>query len=97
MIVATTTNVQFIANLDHNKYQDTRQTNEQISKVINTQSLVVFRWFVIASVITLLLLLIKRYRSHEKTLLIDSATILIFCMLSVVYSQIILRAFISNL
>jgi hypothetical protein len=97
IVISITVNTQFISSIDNIEYKNTQQTNELISRVIDTQSLVVLRWFIIATVITFLLLFIKRFRKYEKTLLVDSTTILILCMFSVVFSQMIVRAFISSL
>jgi hypothetical protein len=97
IVISITVNTQFISSIDNIEYKNTQQTNELISRVIDTQSLVVLRWFIISAVITSLLLFIKRFRKYEKTLLVDSTTILILCMFSVVFSQMIVRAFISSL
>ena len=71
--------------------------NAELSKIVNAQSLVVLRWVIVCAAITLLLLCIKRYRTYEKTLIIDSLVITAFCVASVAFSQMIIRAFILGL
>ena len=97
IIIVISANIKFISSLENSKFKNSEQTNELISRVINAQSLVVLRWLIIATVITSLLLFIKRFRKYEKTMLVDSATILIFCMLSVIFAQIIVKAFVSKI
>ena len=97
IIIVISANIKFISSLENSKFKNSEQTNELISRVIDTQSVVVLRWLIIATVITLLLLFIKRFRKYEKAMLVDSATIIILCMLSVIFAQIIVKAFVSKL
>lgn len=78
-----------VSGLGNNTFKDPNAVNKDVARILDNQSLMVLRWVIIASVITALLLVIKRYRKYEKPLMIDSGVILLFCLVSVMLSQAI--------
>lgn len=96
VLIVITGNFAFATSLENNKFKSSEALNSDITKIINAQSMMALRWVVIASAVTALILLIKRFRKYEKPLFIDSAVLLIFCLLSVVFSQLIVKSFISK-
>lgn len=97
VLIVITGNFALATSLENNKFKNSEALNSDITKIINAQSMVVLRWIIIGSVVTALIIMIKRFRKYEKPLLIDSAVILLFCLLSVVFSQTIVKAFLANI
>ncbi|MDB5183147.1 MAG: hypothetical protein JWO47_931 [Candidatus Saccharibacteria bacterium] len=97
ILITITANTRFISVLQNNKFKDSQDVNNAISRVTNLQSLIVLRWFIFATLITFVLLLIRRYRKYEKAMIVDSLVITTFCMLSVIFAQAIIRVFITRL
>ena len=89
--------VAFRQQLVNNKFQDIDAYNREINVMLNSQSHVVLRWAIICILLTVALLAISRFRKYEKTMLIDSIVLVAFCLLSVVFSQLIVRNFIYRL
>ena len=97
MLIAITTSVTINQKLVNHQYTDTTKVNDLISRAIHSQSLVVLRWAIIAAVMTFAILLIKRYRKFEKRVVVDSVVIVGFCVVSVTFSQMLVRAFAKSL
>lgn len=96
-LIAITVSLSFTGELESNNFRNSELVNDKIERVINLQSLIVLRWIVISVVITCLLTLISQYRKQEKPMLLDSLTIVLFCLVSVIFSQLIIRSFASHL
>ena len=96
VLIVITGNVEFAHSLDNSKFKDSNALTDDLHQIINTQSMIVLRWVVIAGVVTALILLIRRFRKYEKPLFIDSAVLLVFCLLSVVFSQLIVKTFLTR-
>src|SRR5690348_7617042 len=87
IMIVITANIRFIKNLENHNFKDPQGFNELLTRVTNTQSLIILRWTIITAAITLMLLLIKRYRKYNKPLIVDSFVIMAFCVVSVAFSQ----------
>jgi hypothetical protein len=96
ILISTTSSLQYISQLEAHRYKDSQALNAELTKIINMQSLVALRWFIFSMLITSLLLFIKRFRKYEKPLIVDSITVTVFCFVSVMLSQTIIRAFLTR-
>lgn len=79
-----------------NKVQDPSGVNQLVHDVINSQSITAMKWVVIGAAFTLLLLLVTQYRKYEKSLITDSLVVAIFCAVSLIFSQILVRSFLVS-
>ena len=87
----------YVGELENLKFTDSEQLNSDIERALHLQSLAVLRWVLLGATVTFLLLLVKRYRKYEKPMIIDSLTIIAFCLISVALSQMIARAFLARI
>ncbi len=97
MMIVIASNFALVQSLENTEFRDSKAINNDISQIVNSQSMIVLRWVIIASIATALLVLIKRFRKYEKPLLIDSAVVLIFCFVSVALSNFIIRTFLAKI
>lgn len=97
ILIFVTGSLSFTSKLENSKFRNPELLNNDINRILNIQTFTVLRWAIICALATSLLLFIKRYRKYEKPMIVDSLCITVFCLASVVLSQVIVRAFISHL
>ncbi len=74
------------------KFDDPEQVNDMIERAIEFTSYGALQAFITALLLTLARLLIPRVRKFDKNWVILDIVILAFCMLSVIFSHVIVRA-----
>ena len=75
------------------KYKDSQATTETFHKIINMLSWNAGAAAAVAIIFSLLCLLIPRFRKHDKALIVDNLTLIIFCVISVILAQMLARSF----
>ena len=74
-------------------FKDQERMNELANGIVNGAANGIWKWFFMASLLTLALLMFKRVRKYEKRLIVDSAVIITFCLVSAAFIQPIIDAF----
>lgn len=67
------------------------------SRAVDTLAYASVRWMVICAVITIGMLCFARVRKYEKRLIVDTAVVLLFTLVSLWFSQDVVRAFVNHL
>lgn len=93
VLIVIAANLSFNSQVAGLEYEDQTVLQDDINRMINVLSFNVLRTGIYALAVTGLFLLLKRVRSQEKAAVVDSAVIIIFCVISVVLSQLMVRRF----
>lgn len=91
VLINTTTVVGAVGSISA-EFDNPEQFNETISNTINFTSYGAMQAFIMAIVLTVARLLIQRVRKSDKNWTILDILILTFCMLSVVFSQYLVKS-----
>ena len=97
ILVYIAASVAHLQQLQSNELRNPEALDDTIRHALDLQSLVAVRWIIFAAALTAGLLLLKRYRTYEKPMIVDSIVIIAFCALSVTFAQSIVRTFVSQL
>ena len=78
------------------EFDNSQTVNDSIKKAIDILSYKVLGAAAAAGLVTGLFGLVPRVRRHEKSLLVDSLVLTVFCIVSVALSQIMVRSFLMG-
>jgi uncharacterized membrane protein len=78
-------------------FTDPEMVEKTIKQAIDMTSYSVLRTGITAMILSGVLLLLTRVRKFEKRLVVDSLIIIIFCIFSAMFAQMLTRQFVSRL
>lgn len=77
--------------------EQSQQLYSDINKANSLLSKAALSWAVACAIVTLCLVAYSRVRKHDKRLVVDSLVVVGFCLVSIVFSQVIIRTFVTAL
>lgn len=73
------------------------ELNATWQRAVNMQTTNAIKFAVVSLLLTALMFLVLRVRKEDKKIIIDSLAVLVFCLLSVLFAQILVHSFVIQL